>query len=75
MLSDQDINAIADKIVKLNLSAACVFLLEAHLPLCGIVHNFSLLGAPLLSGFRGYENFSEFFSDCSNVERLIDRLT
>lgn len=74
MLTDQDINAIADKIVKLNLSAVCVFLLEAHLPLCGIVHNLSLLSAPMLSGFKGYQNLSDFFSDRSNVERLIDRL-
>lgn len=75
MFSDNEIKAIADKIVKLNLSTLCVFLLEAHLPLSGIIYNLSLAGAPFFSTFRGYQYFSAFFENRNNVEKLIQELS
>lgn len=74
MLSNQEIKAIADKIAKLNLSVPCAFLLEAHIPLSGIIHNLSLAGAPFLYSFKGYQNLSNFFAERENLEKLLEEL-
>ena len=74
MLSDVQIKDIANKIVKLNLATPCIFLLEAHLPLSGIFHAVSLGLAPLFVSVRGYQNFSNFFAEPKNIERLIEEL-
>lgn len=74
MINDEQIKAIAEKIAKLNLATPSAFLLEAHLPLCGMLHVLSLGVSPIFSTFKGYQNFSNFFSERSNVEKLIEAL-
>lgn len=75
MFSNEEIKAIASKIVKLNLSAPCAFLLEAHLPMSGILHNMTIAGSPLFSSLKGYDRFSTFFAERENIEMLIAELS
>ena len=75
MMNDEQIKTIAEKIRKLNLASPCAFLLEAHLPLSGVLHTMLLGVSPLFLIFKGSENFSNFLSERSNIERLIQELT
>ena len=74
MLSEEEIKLIAAKIEKLKLATPCAFLLEAHLPISGMLHNVAIAGQPFFNQIKGYENISAFFSERTNIEMLITEL-
>jgi hypothetical protein len=75
--TDQLIEKAATEIEKRKLEAPAILMLEAHKPLAFVGSQTSLMFAPFIAPFLGFDfvnNYSRLFADRENVERLLRRI-
>lgn len=75
--SESLINSIAKKIIDRRLETACVLFLEMNKPLSFLASQSALVAMPFLGpviGAQNIANFSRFFADRNNIDKLIDKI-
>lgn len=75
--TDELIERAASEIERRKLEAPAVLVLEAHKPLAFVGSQTSIMFAPFIAPFLGFEfvnNYSRLFAKRENVERLLLRI-
>ena len=68
---------VAKEITRRKLETPAILFLEMHKPLAGVVGHAAIAFSPFIMpflGFKSVDEYSQFFSDRQNVERLIQAL-
>lgn len=80
-LTETETEALIEKaaieIERRGMEAPAVLMLESHKPLSFIASQTSVMFAPFLAPFLGFDfvnNYSRLFADRENVERLLQRI-
>lgn len=80
-LSDEDktnlVQRLSQEIKKRHLETPAILFLEMHKPLANVVGHAAVAFSPFIMPFLGFktvDEYSQFFSDRSNVEMLIQEL-
>ena len=80
-LSEEDKDRItellASKVERWGLTVPAILWLEMHKPIARVAANAAIVVSPFIvpfSGMMAFDNYTQFFEDRENIERLIRRL-